>query len=267
MVRSRLGLKILGLCALALGLMAFASSAAQAEVGAFWSIKRLAPNEGELFKIPNGPGGVVNLQPLLEINGLENKTGTLEFKTAGGTLVKILCTDAKFDEGGNLLAQGAISLGRVHFTGCKVELNSAPAPACQAHSPGKAAGEILSEKGKGLIVLDVVNTVTQDYVKIIPEKVNAKGETETSKLFAKIEMGEECAIGTLVNVEAKSLGEGLWIEDCLGSASFLEEKVEHLIKESLKGLIALGQPAVIEGSAFVRLGPGHAGQKWGGTPG
>jgi len=80
-------------------------------------------------------------------------------------------------------------------------------------------------------------------------------------------MGEECAIGTLVKVEAKSAGEGLWIKDCGGTTGFEEEKVEHLIEEAAtKGLIALGQPATIDGSAWIRLGGEHATLKWGGTP-
>jgi hypothetical protein len=98
--------------------------------------------------------------------------------------------------------------------------------------------------------------------------------------FAKIEMGEFCAIGTLVKVEAKSAGEGLWLKDCgkvnektgeceESNNGFLEEKPEHLITESLHGLIALNVPATIDGSAWVRLAnPGeHAGLSWGGTPG
>ena len=265
MVRSRLGLKALGLCALVLGLMACMAGSAQAEPNAFWSIKNLA--QTELFKIPNGPGGVVNLQPLLEIKELENKTGTLEFKTLGGTLVKILCTTAKFDEGGNLLAEGSISLGRVQFEGCTVELNNKPAPACEIHSTGKPVGTILTEKAIGLIVLDkLASGEVDDLVKFIPDPVEGK----ESKVIAKFELGPECSIGELVKVEtAKKPAEGgaFWVKDCLGNSSFLEEKVEHLAVEGLEGLLALGQPAKIEGSAWVKLGPGHVGQKWGGTPG
>jgi hypothetical protein len=122
---------------------------------------------------------------------------------------------------------------------------------------------ILTEKGQGLIVLHTLaNGEKDDLVKIVPDE----GLT-----FAKIQMGPECSIGELVEVKAKADGEGLWIKDCQGNASFLEEKVEHLIEESstLHGLVALGQPAVIEGSAWVRLAVtgAHNGLKWGGTPG
>ena len=260
MVRSRLGLKALGLSALVLGLMAFASSAAQAETGAHWNVIEAS---GKLVQIP----GTNDLLPQLEIKEIENNTATLEFKTIGGTLVKILCKTAKFDEGGLMQANGGISLGRIHFDKCIVELNSKLATGCQAHSPGQANGLILTEKGEGLIVLDKLpNGEVDEFVKIVPDK------TVGSLTFAKIEMGEECSIGELVEVKAKADGEGLWIKDCgpEPNKSFLEEKVEHLIEESstLHGLLALGQPAVIEGSAWVRLSVTgvHNGLKWGGTP-
>jgi hypothetical protein len=251
MVRSRLGLKVLGLCALALGLMAFASSAAQAEVGAHWNIIKA---NGELLKIELGS----TLLPKLEIKEIESNTAELLFTTKGGTKVAILCTAAHFDEagGGLLIAHGGLSLGRILFLGCITKLNGTLSSACKPKTTGKALGEILTEKGTGLIVLNG----TEENVKITPD---------SGKLFAKLEMGLECSIGEIVNVETKEAGQGLWIKDCGGNASFLEEKVEHLIEESgTKGLIALGQPATIDGSAWVRLDVGteHKGLKWGGTP-
>src|SRR4249920_1414784 len=137
MVRSRLGLKVLGVCALALGLMAFVASAAQAEATSHWNVAGKSVTGAEEFQ--------------LEVKEFENKTGTLEFTTAGGTLVKILCTAAAFSAGGKLIKEGGVSEGRVSFTGCKVELNSKPAAACEAHSTGKPVGTIETLKGKGLI--------------------------------------------------------------------------------------------------------------------
>jgi hypothetical protein len=259
MARSRL--KALGLCALVLGLMAFASSAAQAETGAHWNIIKA---NSELVQVNE----TNKLFAQVEIREIENNTATLLFTTKAGTKVGILCTTAKFDEGGLLQASGGVSLGRMLFTGCIVFLNGVRVEACEAHTTGKAKGEILTLKIKGLIVLDVVGGVTQDYVKFTPDEGNA---------FAHIELGVECAIGELVLVEAKSAGEGFWIKDCgkvsgtgaceESNKSFLEEKPEHLITESLHGLIALGQPATIDGSAFVRLSGEHALLQWGGTPG
>jgi len=248
MVRSRLGLKALGLCALLLGLMAFAS-VAQAEPLSHWNVAGKSVTGTEEFQ--------------LEIKEIESKTATLEFTTIGGTLVKILCTDAKFDEGGQLAKEGLILLGRIKFTGCKVELNSKPAGGCEAHSEGQPVGTILTLKAKGLITLDEVSGVKQHYTKIIPDD-------EVNLRFAIIEMGEECSIGTKVEVKAKSKGEGLWIKDCKGNGSsttagFLHEEPTHLIEEALNGLVALGQPAKIEGSAVVQLVGGVT--NWSGTPG
>lgn len=239
MVRSRLGLKVLGLCALALGLMAFVASAAQAEATSHWNVAGKAVTGTEEFQ--------------LEITEIENKSATLEFTTAGGTLVKILCTAANFagTKGGRLIKEGGISLGDVLFTGCKTELNSKPAGGCETHSPGKTAGNILTENGTGLIMLDVVSGKTEEYTKITPD---------VGSTFAKIEMGEECAIGTLVKVEGI-----LWIKDCEGNAGFLTEKPIHLIEEALHTLTALSRPAVIEGSAKVGLTGGTT--NWSGTPG
>ena len=125
MVRSRLGLKVLGLCALALGLMAFVTSVAQAEVTRTGKSQETAVTGTE--------------EKPLEIKEIENKTGTLEFTTKGGTLVKILCTAAKFDEGGKLIKEGGISLGRILVHGVlRPELNSATRRRCEAHSTGKA---------------------------------------------------------------------------------------------------------------------------------
>jgi len=255
MVRSRLGLKVLGLCALALGLMAFVASAAQAEPTAHWNVAGKSVTGAEEFQA--------------EIKEIENKSATLEFKTAGGTLVKILCTAAKFGgtTGGKLIKEGGINTGDVTFTGCKTELNSKPSAACEPHSKGQPAQTILSETGKGLITLDKVGENVEEYTKIVP----------TGTAFAIIEMSEECSIGTKVDVKPKSVGEGLWIKDCKGNGKadepgkpgsgtpgFLHEEATHLIEEALKGLIALGQPAVIEGSAVIGISTGAI---WSGTPG
>lgn len=247
MIRSRLGLKALVLSGLVLGLMAFAASA-QAETGAKWLVS------GK---------DVGSLEPQLVIKEIEGKSASLSFTTKGGTSVLILCTAAEFaGGGGKLIANGGISLGDVTFTGCVTLLNEVAAPKCIPHSEGQANGIILSEKGKGLIVLDKEESGTSELVKITPE--NSKGET--TKLFAVIQLGETCAIGESVNVESTALGEGLWIKDIGGNTGFLTQAATHLIVEGLKKLLALGQPATIVGSAVVELGGVHAGLLWSGDP-
>ncbi len=241
MLRSRLGLKVLGLCASMLAVMVVGASGAQAEATAHWNVAGKSVTGSE--EIPT------------EIKLIINATILIRFITGGGTSVKVLCTSAAFTEGGKLIKEGGISLGRAKATGCKVELNSKPAGGCEAHSTGKPVGTIESLKIKGLITLDVVSGKTEDYVKVVPDE----GTT-----LAVIEMGEECAIGTKVEVKAKSAGEGLWLKDSGGNTGFTTEAATHTIQEALNGLLALGQPAAIEGSAVVGS---SSGVKTSGTPG
>jgi hypothetical protein len=258
MIRSRLGLKALGLCALLLGLMAFASTA-QAEPGSYWS---LINAKGELIKLP----GAEDLLPETELE-IENKTGELLFTTKSGTKVAILCTAVNWDEGGLLIAEGGIKLGRLLFKGCITKLNGTTSAACKPKSGGAASGEILTEKFKVLIFLDEVGGVKEDYYKILPEDK----ESKASKLLAKLELGLECAIGETVNVEEKTLDDGPWLKDCPAEGKTskeraLEYRVEHLLEEALPGtLLALGQPATIDGSLLVRLIGTHLGLKFRGT--
>jgi hypothetical protein len=240
MVRSRLGLKVLGLCALALGLMAFVTSAAQAEVNARWKVA--------------GVDVTGATEVATEIKSIEGNTASLLFTTKGGTKVTILCTDAKFDEGGKLIKEGGLSLGRILFKGCVTLLNGTLSSACKPKGGGAPVGEVLTEKGKGLIVLDVVGGVTEEYVKITPD---------SGTLFSTLQLGAECSIGETVKVEAKAAGEGLWIKDAATETKtskelFLTESTTHLIVEALQGLIALGQPATIDGSAIIGLTGGAA---------
>jgi hypothetical protein len=160
--------------------------------------------------------------------------------------------------GGALAASGDLPAALILlYLKCTLLLNGVPATKCKPHSPGKAGGEILTEKLEGLIVLDKVGTETLDLVKIKPQ---------SGKLLATIELGEECAIGESIKVESTELGEGFWVADGGGNAGFLTESVEHLVKEGLSKIIALGQPAKIIGSALVKLSGAHEGLKWSGKP-
>ena len=223
------------------GLMA-STSVAHAETGAKWRV--------------NG-ADVGSLAPQLEISEVENKTGSLSFTTKGGTSVLILCTATKFTEGGKLLANGSISTARVLGTGCSVLLNEVAAPKCSPHSPGKLKGEILSEKITGLIVL----SEGSDLVKFSPEK---------GTLYLSVELGETCAIGEAVRVEAvtneKGEVQGPYLKDCKGNAAFTEERVTHLVEEGPNRMVALGQPAKTIGSANFVLTGAHKGLSWSGVP-
>lgn len=239
MIRSRVGLKALVLGGLVLGLMTFTDGAAQAEVGATWTI---VDAKGELRKIPDA----FDLLPQLQIKQVENATATLLYPPL---LLEILCTSAELNEGAKLLSNGTISLGRALFKGCITLLSKKVSLLCQAHSPGRGKGELLSEKFTGLIVLDESSGKINTLVRIAPDE-------GTSLL--QWEFGEECVLGSL-----NLIGE-LWLKD--GGNAFTVEQTEHLIAEGLQGLTIAGKPATIDGSAMVSLLGVHSGMKWAGTP-
>jgi hypothetical protein len=251
MIRSKLGLKALGLCALIVGLMAIATSAAQAEPGATWVIKTAEPNS-QLLNIP----GANDLLPLVGVKSIENNTASLLFTTGGGTKVEILCTSVELVEDVKLGASGKLTLGRAIFHGCLTKLNGSLSKPCEPFSePGgvKKPGLVESLKAEGLIVLHLtgVGTNVEPLVKITPDEGN---------VFAHIKLGEECSIGEEVLVAGS-----LFIKDC--NNEFTVEKVEHLIQQhSLTSLTALGQPATIDGTALVALEGAHEGLKWAGLP-
>ncbi len=250
MIRSKLGLKALLLAGLVLGLMAFGTAGAQAEPGSKWLVNGIA--------IP----GPTDLLPHLEITELENKTGVLEFTTAGGTLVEILCTEVKFDTGGLLIAEGGISLFTLLFHNCEIFLNKVLSKNCKPKSSGQPSGLILTLTLEGLLKLDkIASGELTDLVKVTPE--NEK--KELSKVFAHLELGELCSIGELVLIETTELGEGLWLKDCLGNSGALTASVTHLLVEAdvpLHKLLALGRPALLLGSLRVGLAGEHKGLLW-----
>src|ERR1700755_2718104 len=140
-MRTRLGLKVLGLCALVMGTMAIGTAGvAQAEVGACWGYL-----EGANLKCFSA---TLEAKPVFEV---ENKTATLLIANVN---LEVLCTGAEFDEGGQLTANGSILLGRIKFTGC---ISNSRTPTltklggCTPKDPVSGLGTVLTEKGTGLI--------------------------------------------------------------------------------------------------------------------
>lgn len=252
MVQPKLGFKALSLCALVIGIMAFVTSGiAQAEAGASWTY--IDPSTGELKTFTK------TLLPLGNAK-LDSSTGSLLFTTGGGTKVAFVCTaGALVGEGGvKLLETGSTSEAQVKFTGCKTTLNGVESKPCEPHT-GASKGEVITKKGVGLIKLHKLADGKNDAVVLItPTEKNAKGEPRG----AIIELGELCAIGESVEVTGD-----LTVSD--SQNEFSVHKVEHLAEEfpALRGLKALGQPAVVDGTALVFLEGVHKGLKIAALPG
>lgn len=266
MTRSKLGLRTLALSGLVLCTTAFNATAAHAEKEANWRV--------------NGTNVSSTLLPQLEISEIENKTASLSWTTKGGTGVLLLCTAAKFTEGGKLSANGGITLGRINFIGCSVLLNEVAAPKCHPHSftKGELSGELLSEKFSGLTILDkeekliIINKEGKE--EVIFDRISdlVKFTPDEGKILMVFLLGETCAIGETVSIEAQKNEEteeieGLWLKDHGGNSGLTTEAVTHLVEEGLRKILALGQPASIIGSANLALtGEVHKGLKWSGKP-
>jgi hypothetical protein len=283
MLRSRLGLKVLGLSAMLLGLMAFVATSAQAEPNAKWAILKA---NGELVTIANplnDPKGIGDaLLPEVQITAIEELK---DEKDPGKHLVllselgkkhfELLCTGAELENAAGtaapkLLLEGTV-LGRAKFTGCVTKIALVVTPACKPHTPGAAEGTILTELVKGLIKLHPLKVeekeVKDDTVLFVPEDKESKEiEKFTTITLGAEGAGNECAAGEKITVNGK-----LSIEDCQGL--FLSEQVTHLIQEfkALTELWILNKTtehtAKIIGSAFVGLVGEHEGLKWAGLPG
>jgi hypothetical protein len=227
MSRSKLGL--LSLCAIVVGLMAFAGSAHAAE-----------------WVILNSKGEV---KTATELNA--SVVGELEKK--GGFLTKFLHTAVKVvcsvvNVTAVIVGTGKVNVSLKH-TGCEVETPSG----CTVHSPGKATGTIESNKLKGQLE-------SNGETKIEPET----GETLANLVFE----GATCTLPTEVNEPIKGvlwikdcefliethLVKHLVIESTAhGKTLFIgSDTAEHL-------------ETALEGSTWVKLSGAHAGLLWGAT--
>ena len=254
-MRTRLGLKVLGLSALVMGVMAIGTTgAAQAEAGSCFSY--LAPAL-TCFGA---------LEPKAEVK-FENNTGTLLIANVN---LEVLCTTAKFIEGGQLGGTGVL-LGKVQFEGC-VSLSKTPSltklNSCTPKDPvAGVPGTIRTEKGFGLIVLHNGEPV----LKLSPD---------TGKTLAKIFLGEECAVSEELIVEGHLVvqdtpGKRLNHENPakeveLSSKGWFElHAPSHLIQEhSILHLMTVGvNSATIDGTGIATLEGTHSALNWAGHAG
>jgi hypothetical protein len=239
MIRSRLGLRAIGLCLAIAGLMAVGAGSAQAEVGSFWLVSGLK---------------VTTLLP--ELTGaLENNHGVI-LAEIGGTGIHILCTALAFVAGNHLLAEGGW-LGKVRLSGCIVRLLKVLNSAASLVTLGPCAppgGIIETTTLKGLIRLHKLADGTLHPIKVV--------EPNVGTLFASFVTSEECAFGEKIEFGGK-----LAFKDCKNA--FLTDQVEHLFEE-FAPLTALylnnnvNNKATLHGSVNVKLAGAHAGLTWAG---
>ena len=255
MVRSRLGLKALGLCALVLGLMGISAGAAQAEEGGEWNLagKALSTHTAGL-----DPSVTATIVPATTASLLTEIIG----KTVRFTCTNVTLVNTKLQVKG-ILSPG----GSAEFTGCKTflgvlngegkvekEAESVPCEPFSIIGGKKVSGVVVTDKGKGLLALHTGGITTTVIEPEIAEKA-----------FGTIHMGEFCSIGEEVPVFGK-----LVIQDQV-AAQATEERVTHTI-QALKELTKLyvisktveHEKTYVDGAAEAKLAGTHAGLKWSG---
>jgi hypothetical protein len=239
--------KALGLSALLLGLMAFATSAAQAETGAAWMV--------------NGTNINSTLLPELQVKDLDLGDATL-LTELSKKKVELLCTGAKL-EAVRLGTEGGVDTGgRAIFTGCTFKWGGVVQPKCVPHSAGDPEGTIKTEKGHGLIQLHEVEAGNKEGTTLLLPDV---GELFALMILGKAGELNECAAGEHLTVNGK-----LSLKDC--NKKFAVEEVTHLVVElpALTDLWILNKTAEhaahIDGSANVILTGAHEKLPWSGLP-
>ena len=248
MSRSKLGL--LGLCVMALSLMAFAADSASA---AEWLILN--------------SGGAVKTAK--ELNA--SLVSEIEFGTVGALLthlaglsIGILCKHATL-ENAKLVGGGGVSsiFQKATFASCTVveEPKGTSLAGCTVKSNGAETGFVSSKEGKGQLqsngeILIESNTIAEELKKIVG-------------VLAELKFGgPECPLAVLGTTPVKGV---LWIKDCEGKVE--THLVKHLIIESTAHghTLWLGADTAehletsVDGSALVFLSGEHAGMEWGAT--
>src|ERR1044071_4646740 len=207
MIRSRLGLKTLGMCALVLGLMAVWVGAAQAEeTGGSWTYEI-----GGLLKTFEGALHEPSVNGALEA-GTE---AVLHAKVLGGTEILYECTAVSI-VGGRLQLGGDIK-GSLVFSGCRTLLNGVLSNNCKPKAGGTEEGVI---KTVPILALMLLHKLIEGGVK---DRILIAHPQEGTN-FAFIESTAACAIGLKV-----AIGGLLAFQDPAPTTDL----VNHLIKEFL----------------------------------
>ena len=248
-MRTRPGLKTLGLSVLMIGVMAIGTAGvAQAEVGACWSL--INPANGKLECFPS------NLEPKVEI-ALEERTGTLLIEN---TNLEILCAKgALVTAGGTLGPEGTVLLGKVLFSEC-IGLERGPPlgqlkilSACTPTDPKDGFGTVVTENILGLIVLHNGEPV-----------LLLKDDSALNENLATIFMSSECPVGDEIIIKGE-----LILQDTRGKTAFETHATSHLIQEftGLQLMKVGTKKATLDGTAIISLVAPHNALKWAGHAG
>jgi hypothetical protein len=241
MIQSKLGLKILGLCALVLGLMAVSVSAAQA--AGFWDVNGTKDTLLATIQVK-------------EIEELNPPTVTLRDVSLLANILgaHVVFTCHKIELNGVATSTGGkLDHGDVTFKECVTILNGAPSAKCEAKSAGQPNGTILTLPGKGELVKEADG---KKVVLILPL---------TGEEFGTITTGAKCSFAESVPV----VGTLALTDPALETSSATHLIVANPTWTKL-GVFDLepGNVATINGSAITLLvnGPGgnHLNQVWNG---
>lgn len=238
MARSRHRLKALGLCALALGLIAVGISSSHAEVGSNWMVVN--------NNIPK------TLLPSIQVKEIEKENeGILETEILG-VGVKVLCSTAELI-GMKLETEGKItSGGKIKYAGCETFLNGGLAAACL---PKSHAG-----------VNDIIETTAlKALIKLHNNAGTVLIEPVVGEILAKILTGEECAVGPTITIIGKYSAIDI-------NGKFAVEEVTHLVtqgqlSEMWANTKTEEHEVALRGGVVVQLsGVEHSNKKWSGLP-
>jgi hypothetical protein len=170
---------------------------------------------------------------------------SLLFTTKGGTKVVISCEKLAAEKG--LLDAEGKSSGTLSLSGCLTKLGGSGTPTipCEPHF-GAEKGVIKSKALKGQLVLHESASLL-------------RLEPQAGTALALVELGEECSIGTSVDVKGT-----FYAKESNGELEVLKEA--HLFEAGpLTSVTALGQAATIDGSAKLSLSGAHSGRWWSGS--
>lgn len=250
MIRSRLGLKALGMCALVLGLMAVWAGAAQAEEpGGSWTYlnkaKELKTFEGALAE-PSISGEIEKDEKGVVIPGV------LHTKVLGGQSLLYECKAFTVNSG--KLKPNGVVLGSLTFSECEAFLAGALSKNCNPIG-GTIATNLI--KAQMLLHKLTADGVVDKIVVATPEDAEGK---ETA-IFATVKASELCAFGANTPIGGKF---------AIIPTNPTTHEVKHLIKEfaALTHLYVISDTpehaANILGGAWAFLSGEHSGLEFAG---